>query len=341
MKLKALAERLGCELRGDGDVVIEGVGPIENAAAGQVAFVANPKYMRYLAETEASAVILARDAADVEIPSLRTDDPYTAFADAVEIFYRPVPEWTGVHPTAQIDESAQIGADASVGAYTVIGAGVRIGSGAKIGPHVVIYPEVQIGDRLVAYSQVTIRERTKIGQGVILHAGAVIGSDGFGYAPGRDGSNRKIRQAGNVILEDDVEVGANATVDRAAIGSTIVRRGAKIDNLVMVAHGCDVGEDSMIAAQVGLSGSTRLGRFVRLGGQVGTAGHMTIGDGAQVAAQSGVPSSVPAGRIVGGYPATDIGKWRRASVAVLRLPELLRRVRRLEKAVDLNSGEAE
>jgi UDP-3-O-[3-hydroxymyristoyl] glucosamine N-acyltransferase len=175
----------------------------------------------------------------------------------------------------------------------------------------------------------------RIGNGVILHSGVVIGSDGFGYVPTRDGAVRKITQAGDVVLEDDVEVGANTTIDRATVGSTRVGRGAKIDNLVMIAHGCDVGEQSMLAAQVGLSGSTRLGRWVRMGGQAGAAGHLTIGDGAQVAAQSGVPKSVPPGRLVGGYPAVELSVWRRVSAAVLRVPDLLRRMRRVEKALGL------
>ena len=341
MRLSELAAELGCELHGDGSVEIVGVAPIETAEAGEMTFVANPRYARFLATTRATAVILALDAAEVSIPSLRSADPYAAFARAIEIFFRPVEMPMGVHPSAVIDESAHVGPGASIGPYAVIGRRVRIGSDACVGAHVVIYPEVSIGDRFVAHARVTVRERVRIGNDVILHAGAVIGSDGFGYVAGDDGSIRKITQAGNVVLEDDVEIGANTTVDRAAVGSTIVRRGAKVDNLVMIAHGCEIGEGSMIAAQVGLSGSTKLGRYVRLGGQVGSAGHLTIGDGAQVAAQSGIANSVAAGATVGGTPATDIALWRRASVAVRHLPELLRRVRRLERVLRLGAGEVE
>jgi UDP-3-O-[3-hydroxymyristoyl] glucosamine N-acyltransferase len=341
MRLSELATKLGCELRGDGNVEIVGVAPIETAEAGEMTFVANPRYARHLETTRATAVILALDAAEVSIPSLRSADPYGAFARAIEIFFRPIEMFPGVHPSSVIDESAHIGPGACVGPCVVIGAGVWIGAEARIGAHVVIYPEVSIGDRFVAHARVTVRERVRIGNDVILHAGAVIGSDGFGYVAGADGSIHKITQAGNVVLEDDVEIGANTTVDRAAVGSTIVRRGAKIDNLVMIAHGCEIGEGSMIAAQVGLSGSTKLGRYVRLGGQVGCAGHLTIGDGAQVAAQSGVPNSIAAGATVGGTPAADIGRWRRASAAVLKLPELLRRVRRLERAMVPEPGDAE
>lgn len=335
MQLAELAGLLGCELRGDGSVEITRAAPIENAGPGDLTFVANRRYMRFLADLRASAVILPVDAPATATPSLRAADPYLAFAKAVEHFYQPVPFPAGIHPTAQIAPDAQIGADAAIGAYAVIGAGVRIGAEARLAPHVVIYPHVVIGDRFLAHAHVTVRERVRIGSDVVLHSGAVIGSDGFGYVPSGDGV-RRLLQAGDVVLEDEVEVGANATIDRAMVGSTVIRRGVKLDNLVMVAHGCEIGECSMIAAQSGLSGSTRLGKWVRMGGQVGSAGHLTIGDGAQIAAQSGLDNSVPAGRIVGGTPAVDIALWRRVVAASARLPELLKRVRRLERHLGLS-----
>jgi UDP-3-O-[3-hydroxymyristoyl] glucosamine N-acyltransferase len=335
MQLAELAALLGCDLRGDGSVEITRAAPIESAGPGDLTFVANPRYMRFLATSKASAVILSVDAPDIGTPSLRTADPYGAFAKAVEHFYEPVPFPPGIHPTAQIAPDARIGANAAIGAFTVIGAGVRIGTDARLAPHVVIYPQVTIGDRFLAHAHVTVRERVRIGSDVVLHSGAVIGSDGFGYVPSGDGV-RRLLQAGDVVLADEVEIGANTTVDRAMVGSTVIRRGAKIDNLVMVAHGCEVGEFTMIAAQSGLSGSTRVGRWVRMGGQVGAAGHLTIGDGAQIAAQSGLDNSVPAGRIVGGYPAVEVRLWRRVSAASARLPELLRRVRRLERHLGLS-----
>lgn len=339
MRLSELAAKLGCELRGNGDLEVDGVAPIEHAGPGDVTFVANVRYARYLATTRATAVILSADAPEVSIASLRCEDPYAAFARAIDLFYQPIEAPPGIHPTALIDPSARIGPGASVGPYAVISAGVRIGCDARIGPHVVLYPEVLVGDRFVAHAHVVVRERVQIGDDVILHAGAVIGSDGFGYVTAGEGEIRKITQAGNVVLEDHVEVGANTTIDRATIGSTVVRRGTKIDNLVMIAHGCEIGESSLIAAQVGLSGSTKVGRCVRLGGQVGAAGHLTIGDGAQVAAQSGIANSVPAGAVVGGSPAADIARWRRAAVAVLELPDLVRRVRRLEKVLRSRGSE--
>ena len=330
MRLSELASVLGCELHGDGEVEIARVAPIESAAAGDLTFVANPRYLKFLAGCRASAVILAPDAPATPLPSLRTADPYLAFSRAVEHFHVPF-EWpAAIHPTAQIAATATIGAGASIGAYSVVGERCRIGAGARLAAHVVIYDDVTIGERFTAHAHVTVRERARIGSDVVLHAGAVVGSDGFGYAPA-DGGIKRLLQGGDVVLEDEVEVGANATIDRAMVGSTVLRRGVKVDNLVMIAHGCEIGAHSMLAAQVGLSGTTRLGQWVRLGGQVGSAGHLTIGDGAQVAAQSGVANSVPAGATVGGYPAVEIGIWRRAVAATARLPELFRRVRRLER----------
>jgi UDP-3-O-[3-hydroxymyristoyl] glucosamine N-acyltransferase len=217
----------------------------------------------------------------------------------------------------------------------VIGSGVRIGARATLYPHVTIYPRACIGDDFVAHAGVVVRDEVQIGDRVVLHPGVVIGADGFGFVPMGEAPAVKIPQTGIVVIEDDVEIGANSTVDRATLGATVIRRGAKLDNLVMVGHNCEVGPYSFLAAQVGLAGSTRLGRGVQLGGQAGVAGHLTIGDGVQVVAQSGVPSSVAAGQVVGGYPAVEVTRWRRASAALLRLPELLHRVRRLERHAGL------
>lgn len=338
MRLSDLAVRLGCELHGDGGVEITRCAPIESAGAGDLTFVANPRYLRFLADCRAAAVILAPDAPATPLPSLRTPEPYMAFARAVEHFHVPLAWPPGVHPTAQIAASAMIGPDASIGAYAVIGERVRIGARARIAAHVVIYDDVTIGARCTAHAHATVRERVRIGDDVVLHAGSVIGSDGFGYAPS-DGGIRRLLQGGDVVLENEVEVGANTTVDRAMVGSTVLRHGVKVDNLVMIAHGCEIGAYSMLAAQVGLSGSTRLGQWVRVGGQVGAAGHLTIGDGAQIAAQSGVNNSVTAGATVGGTPAMEMGLWRRAMAATTRLPELFRRVRRLERRLGVEAGD--
>jgi len=333
MKLAELANRLQCELRGDGTVEITGVNSIDEAKAHEVTFVANKKYLAKIATIQASAVILAPTDPDVPLPSLRTPNPYLAFAKALELFHPPLVPSVGIHPTAVIAPTAKIGAQVSVGPYVVIGDNVVIGDHARIFAHVVIYPNVHIGNYFTAHASVVIREGTRIGERVILQGGVVIGGDGFGYVPLPNGTAYRIPQTGIVVLEDEVEIGANTTIDRAAVGATVIRRGAKLDNLVMIGHGCDVGEGSLLAAQVGLSGSTKLEAGVRMGGQVGAAGHLTVGKNSQVAAQSGIPHDVPANSVVGGYPATDIHSWRRYSVLLPHLPELARRVRRLEKAL--------
>jgi UDP-3-O-[3-hydroxymyristoyl] glucosamine N-acyltransferase len=333
MKLAEIAERIGCELRGDGQIEIHALAPIEEAGPGTLAFVANPRYRRYLQTTQASAVIVAAAEGELPLPSLRAADPYRAFAQAVELFYVPPPAQIGIHSTAVIASSARIGRNASIGPYCVIGEGAVVGDDARLDAHVVVYPEATIGDAFRAYAQVVVRERVRIGRHVTLHSGCVIGGDGFGYVTGADGVAQKIVQAGTVVIEDDVEIGANTTVDRAAVGATVIRRAAKLDNLVMVAHGCSIGEGSALAAQVGLAGSTRVGRFVRIGGQAGAAGHLSIGDGAQIAAQSGVANDVPAGTTVGGYPAVEVHLWRRMVAAGAQLPELFRRIRQVEKAL--------
>lgn len=338
MKLADIAARIGCELHGDGTIEIHAVAPIEDAEPGTLTFVANPRYHSYLQTTRASAVIVAPNETDVPLPSLRARDPYLAFANAVELFYVPPPAQQGIHPTAVIAPDATVPADACIGPYCVIGGGAVLGAGARLDAHVVIYPQACIGEAFRAYAHVVVRERAVIGNRVTLHSGAIIGSDGFGYVIGADGSARKIVQAGTVIIEDDVEIGANTTIDRAAVGATVLRRGVKLDNLVMIAHGCSIGEGSALAAQVGLSGSTRVGRFVRMGGQAGTAGHLTIGDGAQIGAQSGIPNDVPPGVTVGGYPAIEMRLWRRMVAALPRVPEVLRRLRRVEAALGIRSG---
>jgi UDP-3-O-[3-hydroxymyristoyl] glucosamine N-acyltransferase len=334
MKLSDIAQRLGCELRGNGEIEISGVNGIDEAGPGELTFVANKKYLAKLPATKAAAVILAPDMPAVSLPSLRTANPYLAFAQVLELFYPPYVPPEGIHPTAVIAPSAKIGVHASIGPYTVIGENVVIGDRARIFAHVVIYPHVSIGHAFTAHAGVVVREGTRIGDRVVLQSGVVIGGDGFGYVPLPDGSTYKIPQSGIVLLEDDVEIGANTTIDRATVGATVVRRGAKIDNLVMIAHGCEVGEGSLLAAQVGLAGSTKLEARVQMGGQVGAAGHLTVGKNTMVAAQSGIPHDVPANSVIGGYPAVDILSWRRYSAALPKLPEILRRLRKIEQAVE-------
>lgn len=334
MKLFEVAQRLGCELRGNGETEIGGVNGIDEAGPGELTFVANKKYLAKLPATKAAAVILAADAPAISLPSLRTANPYLAFAQALELFYPPYVPPEGVHPTAVVAASARIGVHASIGPYAVIGEEVVIGDYARIFAHVVIYPHVAIGHHFTAHAGVIVREGTRIGDRVMLQGGVVLGGDGFGYVPLPDGSTYKIPQSGVVVLEDDVEIGANTTIDRATLGATVVHRGAKIDNLVMIGHGCEVGEGALLAAQVGLSGSTKLEAGVRMGGQVGAAGHLTVGKNTLVAAQSGIPHDVPANSVIGGYPAVDIHSWRRYSAALPKLPEMLRRLRRIEQMLE-------
>lgn len=337
MKLSLIAEKIGCRMLG-ADVEIVRVAGIEQAGAGDLTFVSNRKYIRHIGRTRASAIILGEDIPAVEIPSLRTVDPYLAFAHALELFFEPCVPEPGVHPTAVVAPSAHLAPGVSVGPCAVVGERCRVGPGTVIHPHVVLYPGVELGRECVLHSGVAVREGCRIGDRVVLQNGVVVGGDGFGFAPTRDGSWTKIPQAGKVVIEDDVEVGANSTVDRAAVGDTVIRRGAKLDNLVQVGHGAEVGAHSVLAAQAGLAGSTRLGRGVMVGGQAGFAGHLEVGDGAVITAQSGTSHDVPAGSAVSGSPAFPSSAWLRASAAFARLPELVRKVRALEGEVRALGG---
>ncbi len=332
-------------MTGDEDVEIVRVAGIDEAGPGDLTFVSNRKYISHIKSTRASAIILGNEIPPVEIPSLRTEDPYFAFARALEIFFVPPRPDIGIHPTAAVAGDATIGSDASIGAYVVVGKGCKIGSGVAIYPHVVLYPGVSIGDNSMLHSHVIIREGCLIGNRVVLQNGVVIGSDGFGFAPTKDGSFYKICQTGRVILEDDVEVGANTTIDRAAVGDTVIHHGAKLDNLVQIGHGAHVGSDCVLAAQVGLAGSTRLGRGVWVGGQAGFAGHLEVGDKAIITAQSGTSHDIPPGAVVSGSPAFENAAWLRSTAAFSRLPQLVHKIRDLEKEIQqlknvLNSKEA-
>jgi UDP-3-O-[3-hydroxymyristoyl] glucosamine N-acyltransferase len=340
MKLGDVARRIGCELEGDPSIEITGPATIDDAGPGQVTFVANPRYQSKLALSRAAAVVLAPGVEAKGQAVLRAAEPYGAFVRLLELFHEPYAPPVGIDPTARVAPTARIGARASIGAFAVIGGEVTIGAGARIDPHVVIYPGVAIGDRFTAFAGAVVRERVTIGHDVKLQPGVVIGGDGFGYLPDGKGGVRPIPQTGTVILEDGVEIGANTTIDRAAVGATRIRRGAKIDNLVQIGHGCDVGESALLAAQVGLAGSTQIGAGAQLGGQVGAAGHLTIGAGARVGAKSGVSNDVEAGATVAsGIPAFDIRTYRRLVAALRILPELVQRLRRIERRLRLPAGD--
>jgi UDP-3-O-[3-hydroxymyristoyl] glucosamine N-acyltransferase len=331
LKLGHIAQQLGCELRGDGDIDIRRVAGIDEAQQGDITFVSNRKYASRVKTTTASAVIVESGFQEIPTATLRTANPYLAFAHAVELFYQaPVPA-SGVDPTARISPSAKIGANASVAPYVVIEDNVEIGKNCILFPFVHISRGARIGDNFKAYAHVSVREFCQIGNNVILQDGVKIGTDGYGYAKKDDGSYYKIVQSGIVVLEDDVEFGANSTIDRATIGETRVGRGSKIDNLVQIGHACVVGENALLCAQVGLAGSTKVGRDVILTGQVGAAGHLTIGDRVIVTAQSGVGGDIEPGKVVSGSPAFDNKTWLRSVVLFERLPELLKRIEALER----------
>ena len=335
MRLSEIAARIGCEVQSETDPDIRRVTGIDDAGPGDLTFVSNRKYIRRLRTTRASAVILGNDIHEVGLPSLRSANPYLAFAEALDLFYSPPRPQPGIHPTAVVSPDATIGANPSIGAYVVIGPRCVIGDNATLHPHVVLYPEVRLGNGVELHAHVVVREACRLGNRVLAQNGAIVGGDGFGFAPRADGSYHKIAQTGPVIVEDDVELGANTTVDRAAVGCTIIRRGAKLDNLVQIGHGSCVGEDSVLAAQTGVAGSTVIGKRVKLGGQVGLAGHLEVGDDAVIYAQSGLSHDVAPGAVEAGTPAFEAGVWLRSVTAFPKLGELLKRVRELEKALAL------
>jgi len=333
MKLRDIAERLGCRLEGDGDVEIAGVASVQQAARGDLTFVANARYLPQLASTKASAVILGRAKDDAPAPPcavLRTDDPYTAFAGAVELFSRATPPLPGVDPSSRIAAGAIVGEDASIGALVAIGAGASVGARTIIHPNVFVGPCARIGEDCVIHSNVSIRERVVVGNRVVLQNGVVVGSDGYGFARQRDGTHKKIPQHADVVIEDDVEIGANSTIDRPAVGETRIRAGTKIDNLVHIAHGVSVGRRVLIAGQSGIAGSTTIGDDVMVAGQSGIAGHVDVGAGAKIGAKSAVLQTVDAGAFVTGSPAFDHTEWKKALVAFKTLPSLKKKIDELE-----------
>ena len=324
MKLAELAERLGATLQGDPAAQIIGVAGLEDAAPGHLTFVANPKYATLARTTKATAILVEPDFPELATITLRLENPYLAFAKAIEIFYQPPDYVPGIHPTAVIAPTARIGANAHIGSYVVVGDHVVLGDNATLLPHVVLYPHVRAGANFFAHAHAIVREHCQLGDNVTLQNGAIIGADGFGFAKQSDNTWYKIQQSGPAILEDAVEVQANACIDRASVGETRIHAGAKIDNLVQVGHGSTVGANTLLCAQVGLAGSTIIGKNVILAGQVGVAGHCTVGDGAIATAQTGIPGDVAPGKVVSGYPAIDNRQWLRSVALVNRLPELLR-----------------
>jgi UDP-3-O-[3-hydroxymyristoyl] glucosamine N-acyltransferase len=318
-------------VEGDSGIEIHRVAKIESAGPGDLTFLANPKYAGALAGTKASAVIAAADAAGAPCAVIRSASPYLTFARAAQVLSperRPDP---GVHPLAAVAPDAVVDPSASVGPFAVIASGARVGARTVVHPHVVIGADAVIGADCLLHAHVSIRERCVLGARVIVQNGAVIGSDGYGFAQRPDGSHEKIPQVAPVVIEDDVEVGANTTIDRPAVGETRIKTGAKIDNLVQVGHGVIVGRHTLLAAQVGIAGSTTIGDQVTFGGQVGVGGHLTIGDRARAVGQSGITNSVEAGAFVSGYPAIDNAEWRRSAAVYRKLPDMRRQLKELER----------
>lgn len=333
MKLGELAGRLGAELRGDAELEVTGVRGIEEAGPTEITFVANPRYAALARRTQAAAVLVEPGFQDIAAATLRIKNPYLAFSRALGLFYQPPVYAAGIHPTAVIDPSAEIGEGAHIGAYVVIGAGARLGRNATLLPHVVLYSGVKAGDFLFAHAHVVVRENCVLGDHVTLENGAIVGADGFGFAKNELGQWEKIPQSGPVRLGDRVDVQANACIDRATVGATEIGAGSKVDNLVQVGHGSKVGENTLICAQTGLAGSSAVGNNVILAGQTGIAGHCSVGDGVILTAQSAVSHDVPAGKMISGSPGFDNRVWLRAVTIFQRLPELLKRLDRLEKRV--------
>jgi UDP-3-O-[3-hydroxymyristoyl] glucosamine N-acyltransferase len=331
MKLGELATKLGAELRGDAELEITGVKGIEEAGPAEVTFVANPKYAGLARKTRAAAVLVEPEFPEIEAATLRLKNPYLAFSRALGFFYQPPVYAPGIHPTAVIDPTAVIGEGAHIGAYVVIGPRVKLGAQATLLPHVVLYSGVEAGRNLFAHAHAVVREDCILGDNVTLENGVIIGADGFGFAKNEDGHWEKIPQSGPVRLGNRVDVQANATIDRATVGETRIGDGTKVDNLVQVGHASHVGENTLICAQTGLAGSSIIGNNVILTGQTGVAGHCTVGDGVILTAQSAVSHDVPAGKVISGSPGFDNRVWLRAVSLFQRLPELAKRLDRVEK----------
>ncbi len=337
--LKDLAAWLGREIEGDGTVVLCGVASLEEAGEGDLAFVRSDRFAEAARSSRASAFILPPGLDVGGRPAIRSPDPGRDFARSTERLKPPLDLDPGIHPTATVDDEASVASTARIGARVVIGRGCRVGEGTQLHANAVLYPGVEIGEDCRIYAGVVLREGSRLGDRVVLHSGVVIGADGFGYVRDEGGRYSGVPQVGTAVLEDDVEVGANSTIDRGTLSETRVRRGTKIDNLVHVGHNCDIGEDVVIAAQVGLSGSTVVGRGAILMGQVGSAGHLEVGERAFVGAKTGLHRDVKAGTRVFGYPQREEWAWQRTTAALSRLPGLLKRVRDLERKLGLRVSE--
>ena len=335
MTIDEAARIVGGDVEGDGSREVRGVAPLEEAGGDQISFVAEARYFPYIQASRAAAVLVARDA-EVPLPphmaAIRVEDPRRALAHLLAALYPERVPAPGVHATAVLGEGARVAASATVGPYAVIGAGTAIGERARVGAQTVIGEGCEVGEDAVLHAHVTLYDGARVGARSVIHSGARLGADGFGFVWDGTG-HRKVPQVGGCRIEADVEIGCNTTIDRGSIGDTVVGRGTKIDNLVMIGHNCRIGRHVIIVSQVGISGSTRVGDGAVLAGQAGVGGHLEIGAGARVAGQAGVTASVAAGETVSGYPARPHREAMRAQAVLFKLPELMKRLRALERAV--------
>jgi UDP-3-O-[3-hydroxymyristoyl] glucosamine N-acyltransferase len=334
LTVEEIARLLDCPFEGDGKTEIRGVSDLEKAGAGDLVFMGHRKYRPLLDKSRAAAAIIPVEEQYDRIPVIKSENPHLSFVKVVEHFYTPYRPEPGIHPTAVVSPSAKLGKDVSVGPFVHIGDDVEIGDKTVIFPFVAIYRGVKIGKEAVIHSHVSVREEVRIGNRVIIHNNAVIGSDGFGYLQDKDKSHIKIPQVGTVIIEDDVEIGANTAVDRAALGETVIKKGTKIDNLVQVAHNVEIGENCILAGQTGISGSVKIGKNVIMGGQVALSDHVNIGDNVMIAGRTGVLKDIPANSIIAGVPSQDISEWKKSSIAFARLGELVKEIRELKQKVE-------
>ncbi len=338
---RQIADFLQGKLEGDAEVKVSQLAKIEEATAGTMTFLANPAYTPHIYTTKASIVLVREDfqpEKPVNSTLIRVKDPYGALAQLLELYKNSLPQKKGISDSAFIADTATIGKDAYIGEFAVIGEHVEVGKNVKIYPHVTIGDHVHIGDDTTIYSGVRIYESSRIGSDCTIHANAVIGADGFGFAPQTDNNYKKVAQIGNVIIEDLVEIGAGTTIDRATLGSTIIKRGVKLDNLIQIGHNVVIGENTVMAAQCGVAGSSKIGKNCMIGGQAGISGHLTVGDDVKMAAQAGVPSNIKDGQIIMGSPAMEASQYRKAFIYFRNFEKLVKRIDELEREVqDLRS----
>jgi len=332
-----IADFLKGEVEGDATVEVTNISKIEEGEKGTLCFLANPKYESYIYTTEASIVLVSKGLKlnkPIKSTLVRVEDPYIAFASLLELYQNAKPELVGINNLTSIDETSILGKNIYIGAFAVISKNAKIGDNVKIHPQVFVGEDVVIGDNTIIHPGVRIYNDTKIGKNCIIHSGVVIGSDGFGFAPQSENEHKKIMHVGNVVIEDFVEIGSNTTIDRATMGSTIIRKGAKLDNLIQIAHNCEIGERTFMAGQSGVSGSTKIGKNCLIGGQVGFAGHLTIADEVKVGAQAGIQSSIKEkGAIVQGSPAISISNFQKSTILFKNLPDLRYEILNLKKEI--------